>query len=192
MAIQPQLIASANLNQFAKDLAKFLSALQHCDITGGPLPGEHNFYRGGNLAIYDAETRDAIKNLNSKNPVEAITEIWDLALASTWQLPPVWIHGDIAVGNLLVNKGKLCAIIDFGQLGIGDPACDLAIAWTLFITESRNIFRTTLDLDKNTWARGRGWALWKALCWAFPGEKRVDWRVIDEILADHQTDKTVS
>jgi aminoglycoside phosphotransferase (APT) family kinase protein len=180
------------LNQFAKDLAEFLSALQHCDITGGPLPEEHNFYRGGNLAVYDSETRGAIKNLDDKNYIEAVTEVWNLALASTWQLPPVWIHGDIAVGNLLVNNGQLCAVIDFGQLGMGDPACDLVIAWTLFTAKNRDTFRTVLNLDKETWARGRGWALWKALCWAFPGEKRVDWRVIDEILADHQMNKIAS
>lgn len=179
-----------DLNQFAKDLAKFLSALQYYDITGGPLPGEHNFYRGGNLAIYDSETREAVKNINDKQRSEAITEVWDVALASTWQLPPVWIHGDIAIGNLLVNNGQLCTIIDFGQLGMGDPACDLVIAWTLFTTESRDVFRAALNLDRDTWARGRGWALWKALCWAFPGEKRVDWRVIDEILEDHQMNKT--
>lgn len=69
---------------------------------------------------------------------------------------------------------------------IGDPACDLAIAWTLFTGESRDAFRATLQLDNATWARGRGWALWKALCWAFPGEKRVDWRVVNEVLADHR------
>lgn len=142
--------------------------------------------------MYDAETQEAIKNLEAKKYAEAATEVWDLALSSTWQYPPVWVHGDIAVGNLLVNHGQLSAIIDFGQLGTGDPACDLVIAWTLFTSESRNIFRSILNLDKNTWERGRGWALWKALCWAFPGEKRIDWRVIDEILADHQIDKAAS
>lgn len=176
----------ANINEFAKRLAEFLTALQQCDATGGPAAGEQNFYRGGELAVYDAETRKAIKNLEVKEYTEAVTEVWDLALASTWQYPPVWVHGDIAVGNLLVNHGRLCAVVDFGQLGIGDPACDLVMAWTLFTGESRDTFRSTLNLDKNTWERGRGWALWKALCWAFPGEKRVDWRVIDEILVDQQ------
>ncbi len=181
-----------HMNEFAKTLAEFLTALQQCDPTGGPSAGEHNFYRGGDLAVYDAETREAIKHLEAKEYTEAVTEVWDLALASTWQYPPVWVHGDIAVGNLLVNHGQLCAVIDFGQLGMGDPACDLVIAWTLFTSDSRNAFRAALNLDKNTWARGRGWALWKALCWAFPGEKRIDWRVIDEILADHEIDKTTS
>ena len=174
------------LSQFATILGGYLNALQQCDASGGPLAGEHNFYRGGSLAIYDTESRQAIENLEDKNYAKATMEVWELALASSWKLPPVWIHGDIAIGNLLVNNGQLSAVIDFGQLGIGDPACDLAIAWTLFTGESRESFRAGLKLDNATWARGRGWALWKALCWAFPGEKRVDWRVVDEVLADHQ------
>jgi len=176
----------ADLSQFATALAEFLSALQQCDATGGPLAGEHNFYRGGSLSIYDTETREAIENLEDKNYAKATTEVWDLALASAWERPPVWVHGDVAVGNLLVKNGQLSAVIDFGQLGIGDPACDLAIAWTFFTGENREAFRSVLNLDKATWERGRGWALWKALCWAFPGEKRVDWRVVDEVLVDHQ------
>ncbi|MGM9451962.1 aminoglycoside phosphotransferase family protein [Legionella bozemanae] len=175
-----------NLPQFAVALAEFLNALQQCDPTGGPLAGEHNFYRGGALATYDTETREAIASLDDKTYAEVTTEIWNLALSSTWQSPPVWVHGDIAIGNLLVNKNQLSAVIDFGQLCIGDPACDLAIAWTLFTRESRDAFRATLKLDSATWARGRGWTLWKALCWAFPGEKRVDWRVVDEVIADHR------
>lgn len=175
-----------NLRQFAIALAEFLRALQQCDTSGGPIAGEHNFYRGGNLATYDVETREAIASLDDKTYAEATTTVWNLALASTWQRPPVWIHGDVAIGNLLVNNGELNAVIDFGQLGIGDPACDLAIAWTFFSGESRDAFRSTLKLDSATWERGRGWALWKALCWAFPGEKRVDWRVVDEVLADHR------
>lgn len=175
-----------NLPQFAVALAEFLNALQKCDPTGGPLAGEHNFYRGGALATYDTETREAIASLDDSTYAEITTEIWNLALSSTWQSPPVWVHGDIAIGNLLVNNGQLSAVIDFGQLCIGDPACDLAIAWTLFTEESRDAFRATLKLDSATWARGRGWTLWKALCWAFPGEKRVDWRVVDEVLADHR------
>ncbi|MBI2785866.1 MAG: aminoglycoside phosphotransferase family protein [Legionella longbeachae] len=175
-----------NLPQFAVAIAEFLNALQQCDPTGGPLAGEHNFYRGGTLATYDAETREAIASLDDKTYAEVTTEIWNLALSSTWQSPPVWVHGDIAIGNILVNKGQLSAVIDFGQLCIGDPACDLAIAWTLFTGESRDAFRATLKLDSATWARGRGWTLWKALCWAFPGEKRIDWRVVDEVIAEHR------
>ncbi len=175
-----------DLCQFATALAEFLTALQLCDASGGPLAGVHSFHRGGALATYDAETREAIASLDDKAYIEAATAVWNLALASTWQRQPIWVHGDIAIGNLLVNNGKLSAVIDFGQLCIGDPACDLVIAWTFFTAESRDAFRATLRLDNATWARGRGWALWKALCWAFPGEKRIDWRVVDEVLADHR------
>ena len=82
-----------------------------------------------------------------------------------------------------MNNGQLNAVIDFGQLGIGDPACDLAIAWALLTGKSREAFRAALKLDSATWARGRGWALWKALCRAFPGEKSSNWRIVDEVLA---------
>ena len=131
----------------------------------------------------------AIERIDDKAYADAITEVWDSALTSTWQYPPVWVHGDIATGNLLLQDGALSAVIDFGQLGIGDPACDLAIAWTLFEGESRDVFRAELQLDRATWARGCGWALWKALCSAFPGTDRIDWRVIDEIIKDHNCNK---
>ena len=173
-------------------MGEFLNALQQCDATGGPLAGEHNFYRGGSLAVYDRETRAAIDNLDDDKYAKACTEVWDLALASAWERPPVWVHGDMAIGNLLVHKGQLSAVIDFGQLGIGDPACDLALTWTLFKGSSQEAFRSVLKLDSATWARARAWALWKALCWAFPGEKRVDWRVVDEVLSDHQRQNSLS
>lgn len=175
-----------DLRLFAIQLAEFLNALRACDSHSGPAAGEHSFYRGADLAIYDTETRNAIASLEDKAYKKASTEVWNSALTSTWPHAPVWVHGDIAIGNLLVNDGQLSAVIDFGQLAVGDPACDLVIAWTLFKGDSRDAFRATIGLDKATWARSRGWALWKALCWAFPGEKRVDWRVVDEVLFDHQ------
>ncbi len=181
-----------NLSQFATALAEFLIALQHCDVTGGPMAGPQNFYRGGPLATYDAETRQAIATLGDRIDVDTVTAVWNEALASTWNRSPVWVHGDIAIGNLLVEEGCLKAVIDFGQLCIGDPACDLAIAWTFFKNESREAFRSTLSLDNGTWARARGWALWKALiiCAALSGtnplEVEKSWLVLDEILADYK------
>lgn len=80
-----------------------------------------------------------------------------------WCKPPVWIHGDVAAGNLLLREGRLAAVIDFGNCGVGDPACELAIAWTLFVGESRQAFRDALAVDSVTWARGRAWTLFKAL-----------------------------
>ncbi|MDQ2994999.1 MAG: aminoglycoside phosphotransferase family protein [Pseudomonadota bacterium] len=180
----------SDLCQFATSLAEFLIALQHCDATGGPMAGPHNFYRGGPLTTYDAETRQAIAMLGDKIDATVVTEIWNTALSTTWQLPPVWVHGDVAIGNLLVEMGQLCAVIDFGTMGIGDPACDLAIAWTFFSGESRNAFRTTLKVDNATWSRGRGWALWKALIiyaglpGTNPNELDKSRLVIDEIVAD--------
>jgi aminoglycoside phosphotransferase (APT) family kinase protein len=152
-----------DLTEFATALAGFLSALQQIDPTDGPPPGLHSAFRGGPLETYDAETRRAIDVLHDQVPNEAATAVWETALRATWQGPPVWFHGDVAVGNLLVRDGRLAAVIDFGCSGVGDPACDVTIAWTLLWGASRAAFRTALAVDPATWARGRGWTLWKAL-----------------------------
>ncbi|HEY5817075.1 MAG TPA: aminoglycoside phosphotransferase family protein [Mesorhizobium sp.] len=153
----------ADVEQFAIDLAGFLVALRSADPTGGPLPGPHNFHRGAGPGVYDAEVRAAMVGLDGQIDTKAARRVWAEALSSRWTGPPVWFHGDVAWGNLLVREGRLCAVIDFGTSGIGDPACDLAIAWTLFSGRSRTAFRDALGLDDATWARGRGWTLWKAL-----------------------------
>lgn len=152
-----------NLNQLAKDLGSFLKELQAVDSSGGPLAGEHNFYRGGLLSIYNDESKKAIENNNEIFDAVLLGEIWSLALKSKWESEPVWLHGDIAPGNLLVKDGKLSAVIDFGILGVGDPSCDAAIAWTFFDETSRKVFKDTLKMDEETWNRARGWALWKTL-----------------------------
>ncbi|MEH7351889.1 aminoglycoside phosphotransferase family protein [Gottfriedia acidiceleris] len=152
-----------DLNQFAKDLGQFLNEFQSIDAHGGPIAGTHNFFRGGNLAVYDRETRDSIDQTKEIFSKDLLTEIWETALSSKWEGEQVWVHGDIAPGNLLVKNGKLCAVIDFGILGVGDPSCDAAMAWTFFDTHSRNVFKNVLNFDDNTWNRARGWALWKAL-----------------------------
>ncbi|MFJ5718290.1 aminoglycoside phosphotransferase family protein [Neobacillus sp. NPDC093127] len=152
-----------SLNQFANDLGKFLVELQSINASGGPLAGDHNFYRGGDIVVYDNECRDTINNnINTFNK-HLLKEIWELALASKWAGKPVWVHGDIAPGNILIKNGKLFAVIDFGILGVGDPSCDAAMAWTFFDDSSRKIFKNALKFDKETWNRARGWALWKAL-----------------------------
>jgi aminoglycoside phosphotransferase (APT) family kinase protein len=79
--------------------------------------------------------------------------------APAWSGAPVWIHGDLQAGNLLTVQGHLRAVIDFGCLGVGDPACDLMVAWNLLPVASRGSFRARLNVDDATWARGRGWAL---------------------------------
>jgi aminoglycoside phosphotransferase (APT) family kinase protein len=152
-----------NLTEFAISLAHFLTALQQIEATGGPPPGLHSAFRGGPLEFYAAEARQAIAALKDEIEVEAVTNVLEAALATPWRGTPVWFHGDVAVGNLLVQRGQLSAVIDFGCAGVGDPACDAVIAWTLFSGESREAFRAAWPMDAATWARGRGWALWKAL-----------------------------
>ena len=169
-------------SNFAKDLGTFLCELQSIDANGGPLAGEHNFYRGGLLAVYDEEARHAIENNSDTFNEHLLKEIWRLALDSTWNSAPVWVHGDIAPGNLLVQDGKLCAVIDFGILGVGDPACDAAMAWTFFDDSSRKVFKDVLRMDEETWNRARGWALWKALI-TYDGQKNANKAIAAESLA---------
>ena len=184
----------ADLSGFAASLAQFLIALQRINTTDGPGPGPHNFYRGGSLTTYDAETRQAIAALKGKIDVKAATEVWEAALKTTWDRPPVWIHGDVSAGNLLVKGGRLSAVLDFGMLAVGDPACDLSIAWTLFGGKSREAFRGMLPLDPGTWARGRAWTLWKALIVAAgltktnAAEAAQPLHVIDEVLEGRSID----
>lgn len=175
----------------ARSLAHFLSALQAIDATDGPPAGRHSFFRGGPLSTYDAETREAVAALGERIDAGATLAVWDAALASEWRGPPVWVHGDVAPGNLLVRDGALSAVIDFGSSAVGDPACDLAIAWTFFEGESREAFRAALPLDPETWARGRGWTLWKALIvWAgLPGANPAgadkQQALVETLLAEH-------
>lgn len=183
-----------DLTDFACGVARFLIALQRIESADGPCPGPHNFYRGGPLATYDAETRQAIAVLKSKIDACAATDVWDTAVATSWSAPPVWIHGDVSAGNLLLRGGRLSAVIDFGLMGVGDPACDLSIAWTLFSGESRETFRAMLPFGSGTWARSRGWALWKALIVAAglaetnAVEAAQCWRVIGEVLEERSID----
>jgi aminoglycoside phosphotransferase (APT) family kinase protein len=150
----------ANLREAATDMARFIAALHGIDSAGGPAPGHHNSFRGVPLATRDAATRAAISNLRETLDEGALTAAWDAALnASVWSSPPVWIHGDLQPGNLLIQDGRLNAVIDFGCLGVGDPACDLIVAWNLFNAESREVLRAALKVEEATWKRGRGWAL---------------------------------
>jgi aminoglycoside phosphotransferase (APT) family kinase protein len=153
----------ADLNAFATTLADFLVALWRIDPAGGPPAGAHCFFRGASLDVYNDQTRQAIAALGDRINGKEAQRIWDAALAVPYRGEPVWFHGDVAITNLLTRNGRLDAVIDFGTSGVGDPACDLAIAWTFFSAESRRTFRSGTALDTDAWARGRGWALWKAL-----------------------------
>ena len=179
-----------DLEAFAGDLADFLNTLQSIDTTNAPAPGPHNFFRGGELSVYDSETRACIDGLRDVIDVDAAISAWESAVETKWDLPSVWIHGDVAVGNLLVADGRLCAVIDFGQLAAGDPSCDVTIAWTLFSGQSRDRFRADLAVDEAVWVRGHGWGLWKALLdmstqrATHPEAAAKAERVIRDILAD--------
>jgi aminoglycoside phosphotransferase (APT) family kinase protein len=154
----------ADLGQAATDLARFVAALQRVDPTDGPSPGEHNSSRGVPLATRDESTRAAITSLRGTIDVGAVTAAWEAALrAPEWERPPVWIHGDLDSRNLLVEQGRLSAVIDFGCLGVGDPACDVMVAWKVLSADTRDLFRAELSVDGATWTRGRGWALSQAL-----------------------------
>jgi aminoglycoside phosphotransferase (APT) family kinase protein len=147
----------------ARDLADFLWALHRVDATAGPEAGEHSFHRGGSLCAYGAEVGLCLEDLASEIDAGAVEAVWETALASSWRSPAVWVHGDLAPGNLLVKAGRLHAVIDFGNCAVGDPACDLVIAWTFFEGAARSAFRERLDLDQGAWQRARGWAIWKAM-----------------------------
>ena len=182
----------SDLVVFATDLADFLAALYAADASGGPPPGPHCFFRGGELATYDDETRDAIATLGDAIDASAAHEVWNAALDSNWPGDPVWVHGDCAANNLLVDhRGRLSAVIDFGCSAVGDPACDLVIAWTFLGGESREAFRARLPVDEATWVRGRGWALWKALITLARGvqadseQLQISRRVVTDVLAEH-------
>jgi len=172
----------------ARELAQFVAALHRIDPTGGPPAG-----RGVPLHERDAPTRTALDALHGKVDTATVTAAWNAALrAPAWPGPPVWVHGDVSAGNVLTVDGRLSAVIDWGGLGVGDPACDLIVAWELFSGEARDIFREALEVDDATWARGRGWALSTALIAlpyyrdTNPGIMASARRKLHEVFADHE------
>ncbi|MEM6704446.1 MAG: aminoglycoside phosphotransferase family protein [Acidobacteriota bacterium] len=160
---QPLGDAAADREPLAVDLAAFLVELRSLPCVGGPLAGRHNFHRGGDLAVYDAQTREQVSLLLSEDLRRGAVELWEAALDARNEGLRTWIHGDVAAGNLLFEDGRLAAVIDFGQLAVGDPSCDYVAAWTVFSGRSRELFRSAADVDEATWTRARGWALWKEL-----------------------------
>ncbi|WP_424216160.1 aminoglycoside phosphotransferase family protein (plasmid) [Streptomyces sp. BI20] len=141
-------------------LARFLGALRRIPTEHVPASEARGDLAGGTLADRDRATRAAIAEVGDRFDTGAMTALWEAALnAPPWDRPPVWFHGDFHTGNLLTVDGRLDAVIDFGGLGIGDPAPDLMIAFTLMSPGSRAVFRAALDVDDATWLRGRGWAL---------------------------------
>ena len=151
-----------DLDQAAVDLAAFVHALRRVDTTGAHprAPGS----RGGPHAERDESVRQSIAELGDRIDGAATLRSWQESLeAPAWEGEEVWVHGDLLPGNLLVVAGRLSAVIDFGGLNVGDPACDLQPAWNVFAGDSRVRFRAELDVDDASWLRGRGWALAQAV-----------------------------
>jgi len=143
----------------ARDLARFITALRGIDTTGAPAAG-----RGEPLATRDEQTRIWLAQLGGAVDATTVREVWEAALAApAWDGPPLWVHGDLDSRNLLALDGRLSGLVDFGGLGVGDPACDVSTAWKMFSGESREVFRAELDVDDATWARARGHVLSQSL-----------------------------
>jgi aminoglycoside phosphotransferase (APT) family kinase protein len=146
----------ADMTRAATSLARFIAALQAIDPAGGSV---HEF-RGLSLAAHADNTEAAATVLQDSVDISSVLRVWEEVLAApAWTGQPVWMHGDLHPANLLVERGELSGVIDFGLLGVGDPACDLTVAWTYLSADAREVFRGVLAVDDATWSRGRGWAL---------------------------------
>jgi len=148
---------AADLADVAVRLGRFVAALQRVDATGGP-PS----FRGGPVGDLDERVRGEIRDLGADGTVDAgpATAVWETAVAApAWDGPPVWVHADLYPVNLLTRDGRLTAVVDFGGLGVGDPAIDMLPAWALLTARTRDLFRAEVDVDDATWLRGRGWGL---------------------------------
>ena len=178
--------AVAEPERLADDLAGLVTAFHRID-----LPGGRAARRGLPLATQDEAARRAVAALGDQVDAAEALDAWDAALAAPpWSGPPTWFHGDLSPGNLLCVDHHLHAVIDFGSLGVGDPAVDLIVAWNLLPAAVRPAFRAGVGVDDATWARGRGWALSIALIQlpyyehTNPDLAVVARRTVAEVLAD--------
>jgi aminoglycoside phosphotransferase (APT) family kinase protein len=152
----------ADLDRVALDLAEFVKALREIDASDAPPRVPRS--RGAPLEDLDDQVRRSIGELGDRIDGAAALRAWHESVeAPSWTGEEVWVHGDLLPGNLLVVDGRLSAVIDFGCLNVGDPACDLQPAWNVFVGASRERYRTELDVDGASWLRGRGWALYQAV-----------------------------
>ncbi len=172
--------------QAAADLAQFVTELRRIDPSGAP-----SSRRDQPLHIRDSQARKAIDASRGTIDRDAATAAWELSLqAPAWDGSAVWTHGDLLPPNLLIEHGRLRAVIDFGSVGVGDPAVDVIPAWSTFGDAGRDAFRCALDVDDATWARGRGFALHQALLIipyypeTNPAFVAVAMRTLAEVLAD--------
>lgn len=154
------IIADFDREAAALDLARFIKALQAIDTTGAPTPSAANLGRGVPLADRDRYTRESIAACAHVVDAPALEQVWEQSLqAPSWDRPAVWVHGDLASGNILFEHRRLSAVIDWSPCGIGDPAVDVMVAWEMFTGPSRRAFRAEVEVDDATWERARGWAL---------------------------------
>jgi aminoglycoside phosphotransferase (APT) family kinase protein len=185
--IDGDVLSTAKINPFelVEALSIFLVELRSCPIDDKWLCGQHNFYRGAHISVYEDETRLALKHYENLSQKNAFEDLLNRALKTYWDKSPVFVHGDIAVNNLLTRSGKLVACIDFGSCGLGDPACDYVMAWTFFNKNERVHFRNLLNIDQGTWLRSSAWALWKALI-SLNDEKQKAWALatLEELYLD--------
>lgn len=161
-----------------------LRELQTCDTVGAPWAGRASAYRGCHISAV-GEDVPGLLDLLARRQAEGCRALWDAAVATVWTGPPMWVHGDVAPGNLLFDSdGRLTALIDFGQTCVGDPACDLAFAWLSCSPRERDLLRSRLELPEDAWLRGAAWALWKALI-SSPEEMSTKYgRSRDAVLSD--------
>lgn len=151
-----------DLDRAAADLAGFVRALRRVDTGGAPARPAGR--RGAPLAELDGQVRESVTELGDRIDGAAALRSWQESLeAPPWDLAEEWVHGDLLPGNLLVVDERLSAVIDFGGLNVGDPACDLQPAWNVFAGDSRERFRHEVEADDASWLRGRGWALFQAV-----------------------------
>ncbi|SCL39482.1 Predicted kinase, aminoglycoside phosphotransferase (APT) family [Micromonospora pallida] len=174
--------------QMADELARFITALRAVNPAEGPASD----LRGAPLVERDPGVRAAIAARPGDWDRQAMTAVWESALTvPSWVPPAVWTHGDLHPGNLLTIDGRLTAVIDFGLLGVGDPAIDVLPAWTVLSRPTRDRFRRALQVDEATWARTRGRALdFGLMCVATAPRGslvgNIGRRTIDQILTDDQ------
>ena len=142
-------------NVIAEGVAEFVLALKQLPTIGGPPPTR----RGTPMAQYDEAVQWGISQLDGVFDADQARYVWQSALeAGDWASDPVWVHGDLLPGNILIGTGRLSGIIDWSCAGVGDPACEAMLAWSL-PTDARRIYRNALDVDDAAWARARGWVV---------------------------------
>jgi aminoglycoside phosphotransferase (APT) family kinase protein len=176
----------ADERQAARDLAGFVTGLRRADTTGAPRAGRRP------LRELDAVTREAIESTGDDIDREAVLAAWELALtAPAWNgRTATWIHSDLLPPNLLVEGGRLRAVIDWGAAGAGDPATDLIAAWAVFGPAGREAYRTALGPGDGDWHRARGVALHQAVMLipyyrvTNPGMAALGRRTVGQVLAD--------